>query len=473
MKGLTFFLLLVSFSALHSQPVTLQDTTNQYDYIIITVPEFVTACEPFKQHKETVRDFRTLIVDTTQIYAEFDSSATPQGNIRNFISYAGTFWKEPRPKYFLIAGTVNDVPNFLIPSPVPPYNNFFNSDYYYGLSIYDTDTTTNEFYIGRIPATNVDELDYYFSKVIDYESNNTLQDWMNNNLFICHNDTIYGFFQAAQYLAYDKLPDYMRSFFILDDTSSIYYGNKDSIINFVNNKGCSVIWFEAQHTDSFFISQDYFNLDDIQEFGNYHKYFFTIFIAPQHSILDTNTNLTKEMLVLQDAGSLGGSVFVGTAFWGVGSAIRGEFAERLFDPEILSIGETFTLDNLIPSGGLYGYMKLVTNLWADPSLQLKYDTAVGVEKEADEIPQSFSLYQNYPNPFNPTTTIKFSLPVSSNVKINVYNSLGQLVETLLNKEMGSGYHEINFDASKLTSGVYFYQLQTDKNISVKKMLLLK
>jgi len=57
MKGITFFLLLVSFSVLHSQAVTLRDTTNQYDYIIITVPEFVNACIPFKQHKETIRSF--------------------------------------------------------------------------------------------------------------------------------------------------------------------------------------------------------------------------------------------------------------------------------------------------------------------------------------------------------------------------------------------------------------------------------
>jgi len=473
MKGLTFFLLLVSFSELHSQPVTLRDTTNQYDYIIITVPEFANACEPFKQHKETVRDFRTLIVDTTQIYAEFDSSATTQDNIRDFISYAGTFWKDPRPKYFLIAGTVNDVPNFLIPSNVPPYNTFFNSDYYYGLSIYDTDTTTTEFYIGRIPAKNVEELEHYFSKAIDYESNNTLQSWMNNNLFICHNDTIFGFFQAAQYLANDRLPDYIRSYFILDDTSSINYGNKDSIINFVNNKGCSVIWFEGQHTDSFFISQDYFDLDDIQGFNNDHKYFFTIFVASQHSILDTNTNLTKEMLVLQNAGSLGGSVFVGTAFWGLGSTMRGEFAERLFDQEIHSIGEAFTLDNLIPSGGLYGFMKLITNLWADPSLQLKYDTTVGAEEIANEQPERFTLYQNYPNPFNPSTTIKYALPVESRVRINIYNTLGQLVVMLVDKEMESGYHEVNFDASPMSSGVYLYKLQAGEYVSVKKMLLIK
>jgi hypothetical protein len=88
-------------------------------------------------------------------------------------------------------------------------------------------------------------------------------------------------------------------------------------------------------------------------------------------------------------------------------------------------------------------------------------------------PIDFVLYQNYPNPFNPTTTIKFALPIESKVKINVYNSLGQLVETLVDKEMESGYHEVNFNASRLASGVYLYQLQAQDYVSVKKMLLIK
>jgi hypothetical protein len=296
---------------------------------------------------------------------------------------------------------------------------------------------------------------------------------MNNNLFICENDIQFGFLEHSVILGEDYLPDFIRSFFIVNDTSLIYYGDKDSIYKAVNDRGNSIIWFIGHHTDSFFISSDYFNLDDVQGFSNDSKYFLTIFIAPQHSIMDTNTNLSKEMLVLQNAGSLGGSVFVGTSFWGIGISMRREWALRLFDPVVQSIGEAFTLDNLVPSGGPYGYMKLVTNLWADPSLKLKFDTTVGVEKVADEILQSFSLFQNYPNPFNPTTTIKFALPINSRVKINVYNSLGQLVETLVDKEMESGYHEVNFNASRLASGVYMYQLQSSDYISVKKMLLIK
>ena len=102
MKRFVFFFVIFSFQSILSQSITLRDTTNQYDYIIITVPEFVTTCETFKQHKDTVRDFTTWMVYTTQIFAEFDSSNTPQGNIRDFISYAGTFWREPRTKFILI-----------------------------------------------------------------------------------------------------------------------------------------------------------------------------------------------------------------------------------------------------------------------------------------------------------------------------------------------------------------------------------
>jgi len=108
--------------------------------------------------------------------------------------------------------------------------------------------------------------------------------------------------------------------------------------------------------------------------------------------------------------------------------------------------------------------------------QIDFDGTVSYSPEVEidvTGPKDFALFQNYPNPFNSSTTIKFALPVASRVKINVYNSLGQLVKTLVDKEMESGYHEVNFDASKFASGVYLYQLQVNEYVSVKKMLLLK
>jgi len=89
------------------------------------------------------------------------------------------------------------------------------------------------------------------------------------------------------------------------------------------------------------------------------------------------------------------------------------------------------------------------------------------------IPSNFELSQNYPNPFNPSTVIKFALPENSKVLLEVYNILGEKVATLINTEMKAGYHSFIFDARNLTSGVYFYRIETSKFKDVKKMILVK
>ncbi|MGB5288928.1 MAG: T9SS type A sorting domain-containing protein [Ignavibacteriaceae bacterium] len=88
-------------------------------------------------------------------------------------------------------------------------------------------------------------------------------------------------------------------------------------------------------------------------------------------------------------------------------------------------------------------------------------------------PAEFELVQNYPNPFNPSTTIKFVIPQSSEVSLKVYNALGQEVISLINQFLESGIHTINFDASALNSGIYFYRLDAGKYSDVRKMTLIK
>lgn len=90
-----------------------------------------------------------------------------------------------------------------------------------------------------------------------------------------------------------------------------------------------------------------------------------------------------------------------------------------------------------------------------------------------EIPTEYSLSQNYPNPFNPATTIKFGLPENSNVRLRIYNILGENVVTLVNEVMNPGYHEVVWNAGGLTSGIYFYELITPEYRFMKKLLLLK
>ena len=92
----------------------------------------------------------------------------------------------------------------------------------------------------------------------------------------------------------------------------------------------------------------------------------------------------------------------------------------------------------------------------------------------DVIPVEYSLSQNYPNPFNPSTLIQFTLPEDvNNVSLIIYDALGQKVAELINGSMQAGYHQYQWNAVNLTSGIYVYQLRTEKFVSTKKMMLLK
>jgi hypothetical protein len=96
----------------------------------------------------------------------------------------------------------------------------------------------------------------------------------------------------------------------------------------------------------------------------------------------------------------------------------------------------------------------------------------GVNDES-ETPKEFSLAQNYPNPFNPITTFRYSIPTESKVIINVYDMLGNEIETLINEEKSAGTYEITWYAENLPSGVYFYQLKAGSFTESKKMILMK
>lgn len=97
----------------------------------------------------------------------------------------------------------------------------------------------------------------------------------------------------------------------------------------------------------------------------------------------------------------------------------------------------------------------------------------GIEPVSNEIAEKYSLSQNYPNPFNPGTTFRFSIPERSHVKLKVFNSAGMEIESLLEKELSPAVYEVNWNASKYSSGVYFYRIETESFIETKKMMLIK
>jgi len=112
--------------------------------------------------------------------------------------------------------------------------------------------------------------------------------------------------------------------------------------------------------------------------------------------------------------------------------------------------------NLLITGGIYN----------NPAV-------IGIAQLGKGVPSEFVLYQNYPNPFNPTTKIKFDVPRSENVKIVILDLLGREVEKIADQKLNPGSYEADWDASKFSSGIYFYRLVTESFAETKKMILLK
>ena len=87
--------------------------------------------------------------------------------------------------------------------------------------------------------------------------------------------------------------------------------------------------------------------------------------------------------------------------------------------------------------------------------------------------EKFSLANNYPNPFNPSTKIQYTLPTNEFVSLKVYDIIGREVATLVNQQQSAGVYDVNFNASNLTSGIYFYKIDAGSFVDVKKMMLIK
>lgn len=115
------------------------------------------------------------------------------------------------------------------------------------------------------------------------------------------------------------------------------------------------------------------------------------------------------------------------------------------------------------------------NIWAvgEAGKIIFLSGIVSVEPVNSEVPSRYSLEQNFPNPFNPETNINFSLPKNTFVKLKVYNSTGKLVSEVVNEYKSAGNYSVKFDASELSSGVYFYSIETEGFTQTKSMMLIK
>lgn len=182
-----------------------------------------------------------------------------------------------------------------------------------------------------------------------------------------------------------------------------------------------------------------------------------------HYVLDRGEGWYTINLPLKDVGSIAADGEGSSGFWLTGwEGIQGN--GQLDLDKIRGIGTEVSmsgpLDSTIVSGQfIFDNLELIGN-----------STAVS---NTENIPEKFALNQNYPNPFNPITKITYTVPMTSNISLVVYDALGREIKTLVNEVETPGNYTVQFDGADLSSGVYFYVMKANNFIETKKMVLLK
>ena len=164
----------------------------------------------------------------------------------------------------------------------------------------------------------------------------------------------------------------------------------------------------------------------------------------------------------------GTNLFVGTSLSGV-FHLTNNGTTWTSDSAGMSSIYGYSDANALIVSGTYLFAGNDRGVWRRPLAEM----ITGVKEEQNNLPSNFSLKQNYPNPFNPTTIIKYSLPRSNMVTMKVYDILGNEVASLVNEEKPAGSYSVNFNASKLSSGVYFYRMKAGSFVETKKLILMK
>ena len=162
--------------------------------------------------------------------------------------------------------------------------------------------------------------------------------------------------------------------------------------------------------------------------------------------------------------------------------LRGRFYSKSGVPIDTSFVVMSPSENKIPFGGVgFGgglYLVVGTKVdfnFSDGDVYARFISPLttGVDNEINLMPDKITLYQNYPNPFNPVTVIQYALPEAGHVSLIVYDMLGREVQRLVDGEMIAGVHRVNFEAGSLSSGLYFYLLNTGEQSIARRMMLLR
>jgi hypothetical protein len=265
-------------------------------------------------------------------------------------------------------------------------------------------------------------------------------------------------------------------FWGLDAGGGTQYWTRDAVSGYQTGTGSAKYDFWTAQTTTPLQTLTSNQFPPVAAPNNYLKfdysqaYYIAVTLAPDSCIIETSTNngTTWTRLIGMGASE---TLSSGTNSSPIMSTVGGPFSGA-FTPTAANqwASKVFMMPvgtNKVRFVAKSGYGN---NLYID---NITSGTIVGIGNELTLTPDSYNLAQNYPNPFNPVTTINFSLPKTSKVSIKIYDVLGKELRTLVNETKPAGIYDISFDASSLSSGVYFYRIEADNFSDIKRMMLIK
>ncbi|MBD3223248.1 MAG: T9SS type A sorting domain-containing protein [Caldithrix sp.] len=137
------------------------------------------------------------------------------------------------------------------------------------------------------------------------------------------------------------------------------------------------------------------------------------------------------------------------------------------------LGDATVVDSLIIDWPGSGQQNIYEDVGVNSIVSFTENEPSAISDQDLKAPSSFRLFQNYPNPFNPNTTIRYALLQATNVNISIYNTLGQKIQTLVNRKQNAGVHQVKFNGEHLASGVYYYRIDAGSFSDIRKMVILK
>ncbi|MCH8556944.1 MAG: T9SS type A sorting domain-containing protein [Balneolia bacterium] len=274
------------------------------------------------------------------------------------------------------------------------------------------------------------------------------------------------------------------------DNSTFFRGPEPAFVELSLQAGelssSAAFRFGSEYSETFSRSDAYF----LSPLSSSFAYLYTLKDGRSAQINSLSSDLTEEVQIPLAAGAFKNSSFYdgeATISWEGTDNYPQHWSITLVDMytgEVIDLRKnsqyTFTMQS-----GMMGKMNDISEVRSgnSPMMDTKFAGErfvlnINPEQPTDtpvegDLPRTFALEQNYPNPFNPTTQIRFDLPESSEVRLDVFNVQGQRVATLVNEGRSAGTHTVTFDATNLSSGVYLYRLQAGSQVLTNKMTLVR